>query len=102
MHESLLELSRGTLARFKADCGGYTVSYYDPAVPLGTMHPQLGVRCGNLECLMFPGGSFDLVLTLDVYEHGFRPNRAIKEVERVIKLADAAQSRVCDSHYRGS
>jgi SAM-dependent methyltransferase len=88
IHESS-PVERGASPRLKRECPAYTASFYDPVVPLGTLHPQQGYRCENLEYLTFADASFDLVLTQDVFEHIFHPDRAIKEIERVLKPGGA-------------
>jgi SAM-dependent methyltransferase len=88
IHESS-PAERGASLRLKRQCPGYTTSHYDPAVPLGTIHPNHGYRCENLEKLTFPEASFDLVLTQDVFEHIFHPDRVIGEIERVLKPGGA-------------
>jgi SAM-dependent methyltransferase len=88
IHESS-PVERGASPRLKRECSAYTASFYDPAVPLGAIHPQHGYRCENLEQLTFADGSFDLVLTQDVFEHIFHPDRAIKEIDRVLKPGGA-------------
>jgi hypothetical protein len=88
VHESS-PAQRGASLRLKSECSAYTASVYDAAVPLGTTHPHHGYRCENLENLTFPDASFDLVMTQDVFEHILRPNRAIKEIERVLKPGGA-------------
>jgi hypothetical protein len=60
IHESS-PVERGASPRLKRECSAYTASFYDPAVPLGTIHPQQGYRCENLEQLTFADASFDLV-----------------------------------------
>lgn len=83
IHES----SPGTAAsrRLAAEAPGYVSSHYGPGVPLGTAHPQWGWRCEDLENQTFPDKSFDLVVTQDVFEHLFAPDRAIAEVARTLK-----------------
>jgi hypothetical protein len=88
IHESS-PVERGASPRLKSECSAYTASFYDPAVPLGTTHPQHGYRCENLEHLTFPDAAFDLVLTQDVFEHIFHPDRAIREIERVLRPGGA-------------
>jgi SAM-dependent methyltransferase len=83
IHESSPS-QRATSLRLKRECPGYSESFYDPDIPLGTTHPERGFRCENLEKLTFSDASFDLVLTQDVFEHIFHPDRAIKEIERVL------------------
>lgn len=83
IHES----SPGTAAsrRLAAEAAGYVSSHYGPDVPLGTAHPQWGWRCEDLENQTFPDKSFDIVVTQDVFEHLFAPDRAIAEVARTLK-----------------
>jgi SAM-dependent methyltransferase len=88
IHESS-PVERGASLRLKRQCPGYTASFYDPAVPLGTNHPRHDYRCENLENLTFPEASLDLVLTQDVFEHIFHPDRAIMEIERVLRPGGA-------------
>lgn len=40
---------------------------------------------GDAECLPFPNGSFDLVISFDVLEHIYDDKRAIREVYRVLR-----------------
>jgi len=61
----------------------YTQSYYWPGVESGEKHQ--GVRCENLERLTFADGTFDLVLTSDIFEHVRRPMAAFAELHRVLK-----------------
>jgi SAM-dependent methyltransferase len=88
VHESS-PATRGASPRLRRECSGYTESFYDPAIPLGEIHPEHGYRCENLESLTFSDASFDLFLTQDVFEHVFRPDRAIQEIERVLKPGGA-------------
>jgi SAM-dependent methyltransferase len=44
-----------------------------------------GVRCENLQCLTFPDGLFDVVITQDVLEHVPDPLAAFREVARVLR-----------------
>jgi SAM-dependent methyltransferase len=48
-----------------------------------------GVRCENLEKLTFADGSFDLVITQDVFEHVLHPAPAFREIERVLRPGGA-------------
>lgn len=65
----------------------YSSSYFYDGVRPGTTH--LGRRCENLEALTFPDDSFDLFITQDVFEHVFQPDRAVREVLRVVKPGGA-------------
>ena len=44
-----------------------------------------GTRCENLEKLSFRSNSFDVFVTQDVFEHVFSPDRAAKEIARVLR-----------------
>lgn len=48
-----------------------------------------GVRNENLEELTFPEKSFDIFVTQDVFEHVFHPDRAAREICRVLKPGGA-------------
>ncbi len=84
MHESA-PVWHAVSKKFYQECRSYTWSYYDPNAPLGHPHPQHGWRNENLEDLRFPPSSFDLFVTQDVFEHVFRPDRAIAEIARVLR-----------------
>lgn len=64
-------------------CPGYTGSQYFKDVPRG--ETRGGVRSEDLEALTFAGGSFDVVVTQDVLEHVFHPERAFAEIGRVLR-----------------
>lgn len=83
IHES----SPGTAAsrRMEAEAKGYRSSHYAADAPLGAAHPQWGWRCEDLENQTFPDASFDIVVTQDVFEHVFAPDRAIAEIARTLK-----------------
>jgi ubiquinone/menaquinone biosynthesis C-methylase UbiE len=57
--------------------------YFDDSEP-GKLHPS-GVRCEDLQNLCFPDNSFDLIITQDVLEHTVDPEKAFKELYRVLK-----------------
>lgn len=67
----------------KAKCHNYSESQYYPNTNNGEMVG--GVRCENLECLTFDNSSFDIFITQDVFEHIFHPDKALREIERVLK-----------------
>jgi hypothetical protein len=76
--------------RLTKECGNYVASQYDPAVPFGTVVENSRMlakryRSENLEDQTFPDNSFDVVVTQDVFEHVFRPDRAILEIARTLK-----------------
>jgi SAM-dependent methyltransferase len=77
-----------------AECPGYRASQYDESVPFGTtvLAPRTYAReyqSENLEQQTFKDESFDLVLMQDVFEHVFRPDRAIKEIARTLRVGGA-------------
>ena len=47
------------------------------------------MRCENLEALSFPDGSLDLQVSQDVMEHVLNPERAFREIARVLKPGGA-------------
>jgi SAM-dependent methyltransferase len=61
----------------------YTVSQYFPGRPFGTMIG--GVRNENLENQTFEDETFDIVISLDVMEHVYYPDRVISEIHRTLK-----------------
>lgn len=69
-------------AKLRRDCPAFVSSHYLPAWGLGTVRD--GVRSEDLEQLTFDSGSFDLVVTQDVFEHVLRPERAFAEISRVL------------------
>jgi SAM-dependent methyltransferase len=62
---------------------GYVMSDYWRDVQPG--HERDGVRCEDLMALTFPSGSFDLVITSDIFEHVRKPYAAFAEVHRVLR-----------------
>ena len=57
--------------------------YFEDLFP-GEIHHS-GIRCENLERLSFAENSFDLVISQDVLEHVSDPDKAFKEIHRVLK-----------------
>ncbi len=87
-HAALHESSPGrdpSSARLRAECAGYVASQYDPALGFGNTHPDDGYRSEDLEAQTFADESFDVVVTQDVFEHLFDPDRAIREIARTLK-----------------
>lgn len=68
---------------FRDHCSNYSFSYYFDDITPGTS--RHGARCENLEQLTFPDQTFDLVITQDVLEHLFEPDRALAEISRVLR-----------------
>ena len=82
IHESSPS-SRGTSRVLARDCAGYLPTQYFPNVPPG--EKKGGVRCEDLERQTFADESFDLVVTQDVMEHVFHPEKAHREIWRTLK-----------------
>jgi SAM-dependent methyltransferase len=85
MHESSPGSASSDLLRL--ECANYSSSQFFPGVPRGTLHN--GERCEDLHALTFSDASLDLVVTQDVFEHVPAPDRAFREVARVLKPGGA-------------
>jgi SAM-dependent methyltransferase len=70
-------------AKMKREALGYIGTHYFPDEELGK--EVRGFRNENLEAQTFLGGSFDLVLTLDVMEHVFDPAAVYREIYRTLR-----------------
>jgi hypothetical protein len=83
---SIHESSPGTAAsrRLADQAPAYLASQYDPSIPWGSIH-EGGWRSEDLERQTFADASFDLVVTQDVMEHIFAPDRAVAEIARTLK-----------------
>ncbi len=88
VHESS-PVHRGASRKMEDQCAQYTKSQYDPALPFGSVHPHRGHRSEDLEKQTFSDAAFDLVITQDVFEHLFAPDRAIKEIGRTLAAGGA-------------
>lgn len=84
VHESS-PCGRGVSTKLARECPGYSYSHYFDNVPPGERHPERGERCENLESLTFADDSFDLFITQDVMEHIFYPEKAFREIARVLR-----------------
>ncbi len=80
---------RGASVKLNRICLDYTSSHYYQDIPPGITHPQYGYRCENIEDLSFDDDTFDLFITQDVMEHIFNPEKAFKEIARVLKPGGA-------------
>lgn len=60
----------------------YVSSYFFEEVTPG--ESKDGIRCEDLTQLTFDSGSFDLVITSDIFEHVFNAQQAFKEIYRVL------------------
>jgi len=68
-------------------CPNYSFShYYEDIKP--SSHKN-GIRCENLEHTTFPDEAFDLFITQDVFEHILNPEKAFKEIARVVRPGGA-------------
>jgi len=82
IHESS-PASRGTSVVLARDCVAYVATQFYPDTPRGAYRD--GVRCEDLEQQTFDDETFDLVVTQDVMEHVFHPDRVYREVWRTLK-----------------
>jgi len=82
IHESS-PVGRGASVVLARDCAGYVATQFYADVPRGTYRD--GARCEDLEQQTFDDESFDLVVTQDVMEHIFHPDRAYREIWRTLK-----------------
>src|SRR5690606_12823705 len=65
----------------------YTASQFFPGQDFGTIIE--GFRNEDIESQTFDDGSFDLVITQDVMEHIYHPDKAFKEIARTLKKGGA-------------
>lgn len=79
----------GASSRLRADCASYTATQFDPTLGFGNVHPSGRYRSEDLERQTFDDASFDVVITQDVFEHLFAPDRAIREIARTLKPGGA-------------
>jgi SAM-dependent methyltransferase len=75
--------ARGASVILARHCVDYIPSQFYPDAPRGSLRE--GVRCEDLEQQTFADQSFDLVITQDVMEHIFHPDRAYREIWRTLK-----------------
>lgn len=68
--------SGASSVKLAKECAAYLPSHFRGAT---------GARVEDLEALTFPGSSFDVVVTQDVFEHILRPRRAFAELARVLR-----------------
>ena len=82
----------------------YSSSQFLPDVEFGTLSSH-GIRSENLEKLTFSTDFFDIFITQDVFEHIFNPERAAKEIARVLSpggiyIFTAPNSKDCVEVFR--
>ncbi len=73
----------GPFRRYFRNLTGYRQSFFWDGVLPGELYN--GIECQDLMNLTYPNGSFDLVITSDIFEHVRRPFAAFSEVGRVLK-----------------
>jgi SAM-dependent methyltransferase len=86
IHESS-PVPRGASVKLKRECKDYLETQFTPSLALGVNSGTF--RNEDLEHQTFPDGSFDLVITQDVFEHLFNPEQAIKEIARTLRPGGA-------------
>ncbi len=74
---------RGVSLRLRRECPQYVASQFFPGIPSGSFHA--GQRVEDLERQSFPDESLDVVITQDVMEHVFDPERAYREIWRTLR-----------------
>ena len=87
IHESS-PAKRGASIKLKNNCKSYIGTHYFPDFLLGETHPT-GWRNEDLENQTFQDESFDLVISQDVMEHIFNPDKAFSEIARTLKPGGA-------------
>jgi SAM-dependent methyltransferase len=86
IHESSPNNSGASL-KLRKQCPNYVASQYFPGQPPGARHE--GALNQDLENQTFADGTFDLVVTQDVFEHIFDPGRAFEEIARTLRPGGA-------------
>lgn len=86
IHESS-PIQRGASLKLKNYCKNYLASQYYPDTEYGTIVD--GFRNENLESQTFADESFDLVITQDVMEHVYHPDRVFYEIARTLATGGA-------------
>lgn len=79
--------NRGTSKKLNQLCKNYLSSQYYPNEKLGTIVNNY--RNENLEEQTFDDESFDIVISQDVMEHIYHPDKAFKEIDRTLKKGGA-------------
>ena len=86
IHESS-PIKRGASVKLGKYSTNYLASQYYPSHEFGSMID--GFKNEDLEHQTFPDESFDLVITSDVMEHIYDPEKAFKEIARTLKKGGA-------------
>lgn len=79
--------NRGASLKLKKYCPNYIASQYYQHKPLGSIFE--GFRNEDLENQTFEDELFDIVITQDVIEHIYNPEKAFKEIARTLKKGGA-------------
>ena len=86
IHESS-PIKRGASIKLKNECKNYTASQFWPDKKFGKVYD--GFYNIDLENQHFNNDKFDLVITQDVFEHIYNPDKAFKEIYRTLKIDGA-------------
>ncbi len=73
--------------KIRRECMHYKPTQYLPDLTTGSY--RNGQRCENLENMTFNDEIFDLVVTQDVFEHVMNPDKAFREITRILKPGGA-------------
>ncbi|WP_308992661.1 class I SAM-dependent methyltransferase [Mariniflexile litorale] len=79
--------NRGHSVALRTHVKNYVETQFFVDTPLGDF--VKGIRNEDLESQTFPDESFDLVITSDVMEHIYNPEKAFKEIHRTLKPGGA-------------
>ena len=82
IHESSPE-NRGISKKIRTEAKNYIATQFFTGVSLGQMHQ--GFRNEDLQHLTFPDNTFDLFVSLDVFEHIPDPRLALCEIWRTLR-----------------
>lgn len=80
---------RGASEKLQHECPQYSASHFYPDIPPGETHKKYGYQCQDLENLTFDDASFDLFISQDVMEHIYNPDKAFRQIARVLKPGGA-------------
>jgi SAM-dependent methyltransferase len=86
IHESS-PINRGASVKLKNGCKNYFQSQFWPDRKLGEKYDDF--YNVDLEEKHFKKNSFDLVITQDVFEHLYNPDKACKQIHRTLKKGGA-------------
>jgi len=87
IHESSPASTRSSSKKLESQCKDYTATQFYPNEKFGTVINNF--RNENLEEQTFPDESFDIIVTQDVMEHVYHPDKAFKEIARTLKKGGA-------------